>query len=60
MVALTFDNGKEFANHQTVTSKAEKAEFFAEPYCPWQRASNENANGLIQRVFSQRNGPVSA
>lgn len=48
---LTSDNGKEFANHQVI-AKALKAEFFfADSHSPWQRGSNENANGLVRQYL---------
>jgi IS30 family transposase len=48
---ITYDNGKEFAAHQ-LTGKHLKADiFFAEPYKAWQRAINENTNGLIRDFF---------
>lgn len=48
---LTSDNGKEFAHHQII-ARALKAEFFsADPHSPWQRGSNENANGLTRQYL---------
>ena len=48
---LTSDNGKEFACHQII-ARALKAEFFfADPHSPWQRGSNENANGLTRQYL---------
>jgi IS30 family transposase len=50
MVAtMTYDNGKEFAMHETVNSAIECESFFADPYCSWQRGTNENTNGLIRQ-----------
>jgi len=55
---LTSDNGKEFAQHQII-ARALKAEFFfADPHSPWQRGSNENANGLV-RQYLPRNTDFS-
>jgi len=48
---LTSDNGKEFAQHDTI-AKALRAEYyFAHPYASWERGLNENTNGLIRQYF---------
>ncbi len=48
---ITSDNGREFANHQSI-AKALKAKFyFAHPYASWERGTNENTNGLIRQYF---------
>ena len=44
---LTYDNGKEFAYHQTVTEGLDAQGYFAHPYHSWERGLNENTNGLI-------------
>lgn len=49
--SATFDNGKEFAEHRTLTERLGLAVYFAEPYRPWQRGSNENLNGLLRQFF---------
>lgn len=50
MVAtMTYDNGKEFAMHESVNAAIECESFFADPYCSWQRGTNENTNGLIRQ-----------
>ncbi|WP_189338911.1 IS30 family transposase [Chromobacterium amazonense] len=51
VLTLTFDNGKEFAGHQTVGKRLKADCYFAEPYSSWQRGSNENLNGLIRQYF---------
>jgi IS30 family transposase len=48
---LTLDNGKEFAEHKQLAADTKLKVYFAEPYCPWQRGSNENTNGLIRQFF---------
>ncbi|WP_270235932.1 IS30 family transposase [Lacticaseibacillus suilingensis] len=45
---ITFDTGSEFAALSQV--KGTKI-YFAHPYSPWERGSNENANGLLQEYF---------
>jgi len=47
----TFDNGKEFAEHEELARRTGVQVFFADPYCSWQRGSNENTNGLIRQFF---------
>jgi transposase, IS30 family len=49
--SVTFDNGKEFARHRTLSDRLALAVYFAEPYRPWQRGSNENLNGLLRQFF---------
>ncbi len=46
---ITVDNGKEFANHESIAKKLGAKVFFADPYSPWQRGLNENTNGLIRQ-----------
>jgi len=48
---LTSDNGKEFANHQEVSTKLEADFYFAKPYHSWERGLNEHTNGLVRQYF---------
>lgn len=48
---ITCDNGKEFANHQTIAQKLQAVVYFAHPYASWERGTNENTNGLIRQYF---------
>ena len=48
---ITFDNGKEFANHQNIAEKLQADMYFAHPYAAWERGTNENTNGLIRQYF---------
>ena len=48
---ITFDNGKEFANHQAIAQILQADMFFAHPYASWERGTNENTNGLIRQYF---------
>lgn len=49
--SATFDRGKEFAEHQMLARRLEMPVFFAQPYCPWQRGTNEHTNGLIRQFL---------
>jgi transposase, IS30 family len=49
--SVTFDNGKEFAEHPTLTRGLGMEVYFAEPYASWQRGTNENTNGLVRQFF---------
>jgi IS30 family transposase len=53
---LTVDNGKEFAYHQKVDAVLNIQTFFADPYCSWQRGSNENFNGLLRQYIPKMRG----
>lgn len=48
---ITSDNGKEFAEHQSVAEKLYVDYYFAHPYHSWERGSNENLNGLIRQYI---------
>ncbi len=49
--SITFDNGKEFAQHQTIATALDTPIFFAKPYHSWERGTNENTNGLIRQFW---------
>jgi len=48
---FTFDNGKEFSEHERLAERLQCKVYFAQPYCSWQRGTNENTNGLIRQFF---------
>jgi transposase, IS30 family len=48
---LTFDNGKEFAEHEMIAAKLNADIYFAHLYHFWERGLNENSNGLLQQNF---------
>jgi IS30 family transposase len=50
---LTYDNGKEFAQHQEISKELYCSGYFAHPYHSWERGLNENTNGLIRQFFSK-------
>jgi len=49
--SITFDNGKEFSQHERIAQKTECETYFAKPYHSWERGQNENANGLLRQYF---------
>ena len=48
---LTYDQGSEMAQHETLAKRLHMDIFFCDPHSPWQRGSNENANGLIREYL---------
>jgi IS30 family transposase len=48
---ITFDNGKEFAGHESIAAELQTAIYFAHPYRSWERGLNENSNGLLRQYF---------
>jgi IS30 family transposase len=48
--STTVDNGKEFTNHK----QFELPVYFCDPYASWQKATNENTNGLIRRYLPKK------
>ena len=48
---ITYDNGREFTDHEGMASDLETRIYFAHPYASWERGLNENTNGLIRQYF---------
>jgi len=48
---LTYDRGKEMAEHERLAQRLAIRIFFADPYSPWQRGTNENTNGLLRQYL---------
>ena len=49
--SLTWDRGKEMADHQRFSLDTKIKVYFCDPQSPWQRGSNENTNGLLRQYF---------
>lgn len=51
---ITFDNGPENRDWQTLEKSLNIHCYFAHPYHSWERGTNENTNGLIRDYFPKR------
>ena len=49
--SLTWDRGKEMADHTRFTLDTKVKVYFCDPQSSWQRGSNENTNGLLRQYF---------
>ena len=48
---LTWDQGKEMSRHKQIAEVTGLKVYFCDPHSPWQRATNENTNGLLRQYF---------
>ena len=48
---ITCDRGTEFANWKNIEDRLNCGLFFADPYCAWQRGTNDNSNGLLREFY---------
>jgi len=48
---LTWDQGKEMAEHVRFSTDTKMVVYFCDPHSPWQRGTSENTNGLLRKYF---------
>lgn len=48
---ITFDRGKKFCGYEQIEKELNCKTYFCDPYCAWQKGSNENTNGLLREFY---------
>jgi IS30 family transposase len=56
--SLTWDRGREMAEHAVITAALSMPVFFCDAHHPWQRGTNENTNRLLRPVPAQERRPA--
>jgi IS30 family transposase len=54
VLTVTLDNGREFSQHERMSTELNADIFFAKPYHSWERGLNENTNGLVRQYLPKR------
>ena len=49
--SITCDRGSEFGNWREIERRLNCDMYFADPYCAWQKGTNENSNGLLREFY---------
>ncbi len=49
--SITCDRGSEFGNWRNIEERLKCEVYFADPYCAWQKGTNENTNGLLREFY---------
>lgn len=49
--SITFDRGKEFSGYKEIEKALKIKTYFCDPYCAWQKGTNENTNGLLREYY---------
>jgi transposase, IS30 family len=50
-LTITFDNGKEFSEHEALARHLGIGVYFAHPYASWERGTSENTNRLLRQYY---------
>ena len=48
---ITFYRGKEYSGYEQIEKELNCKTYFCDPYCAWQKGTNENTNGLLREFY---------